>query len=70
MFQYLGSTNTLELFVEHHVPHNADTPHPVLILTDVTINDDENAQHPQYHKYEDEATVKMRTMMTHQIVIS
>ncbi|KAF5959989.1 hypothetical protein HYC85_001198 [Camellia sinensis] len=55
MFQYLGSANTLELFVEHQVPHNVDTPHPVLFLTDVPVNDDENAQHPHSHDYEDKA---------------
>ncbi|KAF5944923.1 hypothetical protein HYC85_019000 [Camellia sinensis] len=55
MFQYLGSANTLELFVEHHVPHNVYTPHPVLFLTDVPVNDVENAQHPQSHDYEDKA---------------
>ncbi|XP_028081762.1 uncharacterized protein LOC114283132 [Camellia sinensis] len=55
MLQYLGSANTLELFVEHHVPHNVDTPYLVLFLTDVPINDDENAQHSQSHDYEDEA---------------
>ncbi|XP_028052320.1 uncharacterized protein LOC114256842 [Camellia sinensis] len=51
MFQYLGSANTLELFVDHHMPHNVDSPHPVLFLTDVPVNDDENAQHPQSHDY-------------------
>ncbi|XP_028064760.1 uncharacterized protein LOC114267884 [Camellia sinensis] len=55
MFQYLASASTLELFVKHHVSHNVDTLYPILFLTDVPVNDDKNAQHPQSRDYKDDA---------------
>ncbi|KAI7995748.1 hypothetical protein LOK49_LG11G00650 [Camellia lanceoleosa] len=42
MYSLLENTNTLELFIEHHKPHNVDIADPVLFLTDVPVKDVEN----------------------------
>ncbi|KAL7262651.1 hypothetical protein ACSBR1_000920 [Camellia fascicularis] len=42
MYSLLENTNTLELFIEHHKPHNVDIAHPVLFLTDVPMKDVKN----------------------------